>query len=73
MKKTKCLSVEIVSNKSKICIILVYNPPSTNLWRMDDLECLFERRQFHKPTYILGDLNWLKKSALKKNIEHMMN
>ena len=42
---------------------------------MDDLERLFESRQFHQPTYILGDFNidWLKKSPLKKNIEDMMN
>ena len=42
---------------------------------MDVIERFFESRQFHQPTYTLGDFNidWLKKSPLKRNIEDLMN
>lgn len=75
LPKTECLSVEINSKQSKICIILVYNPPSSNTLIADDLERLFESRKFHEPTIVLGDFNidWLKKSPLKKNVETLMS
>ena len=71
LPKTECLSVEINSKQSKICIILVYNPPSSNTLIADDLERLFESRKFHEPTIVLGDFNidWLKKSPLKRMLK----
>ena len=42
---------------------------------MDDIERLYESRQFRQPTYTLGDFNidWMKKTPLKRNIEDLMN